>query len=85
MARESKISVRYKALVDQYRWFIDHGGCKAAYVERYGSANDPNHYGNGGEAIYEADAAALMQAFCAWTITPCADNSANFFERNRAV
>ena len=66
MARESKISVMYSALVRQYKWFDDRGGCKAAYVERYGSVDDPDHYGDGGEAIYEADVAALRQAHCAY-------------------
>ena len=40
---------------EQRRWFDDHGGCLAAYVERYGSNAEPNCYGNGGEAIYKAD------------------------------
>ncbi len=43
-------------------WMDEHGGCEAAYVERYGSKDDPKHYGNGGEAIYKADKDALDSA-----------------------
>jgi hypothetical protein len=43
-------------------WFYGHGGTVAAYVERYGSANDANHHGEGGEAIFAADWAALERA-----------------------
>lgn len=46
-------------VTNQRKWIDEHGGCQAAYVERYGSADDPNHYGNGGEAIWTADMAAL--------------------------
>jgi len=42
-------------LVDQQRWIEEHGGTLAGYVARYGSKDDPDHYGNGGEAIYAAD------------------------------
>ncbi len=50
-----------KAVADAQRWFDDHGGCLAAYIERYGSADDATFYGNGGEAIYKADRDALMR------------------------
>ncbi len=46
-------------LFDQEEWVASHGGCEAAYVARYGSKDDPQHYGDGGEAIYAADKAQL--------------------------
>lgn len=42
---------------DQVRWIVEHGADEAGYVSRYGSRNDPDHHGDGGEAIYAADAA----------------------------
>jgi hypothetical protein len=46
-------------LKSQQAWIRGHGGGKRGYVARYGSVNDPEHYGTGGEAIYEADLAQL--------------------------
>lgn len=46
----------------QRQWLRDHGDTLVAYVARYGSVHDPGHYGDGGEAIYEADKAALDRA-----------------------
>jgi hypothetical protein len=44
------------SLIDEQRkWIEDHGGTKAGYIARYGAAGDSEHYGNGGEAIYDAD------------------------------
>jgi len=39
----------------QRQWIDAHGGCEAGYVERYGSASNKKHYGDGGEAIWKAD------------------------------
>jgi hypothetical protein len=47
---------------DERAWIEEHGGNEAGYVIRYGSRVDPDHYGNGGEAIYAADVAALERA-----------------------
>ena len=47
---------------NEVKWFEDHGGCLSGDVERYGSKDDPNHYGNGGEAIFKADYDALNTA-----------------------
>jgi len=63
--REAKYWIRMR--IRERKWFDDHGGCLAAYVERYGSADNPTLvarqlYGNGGEAIYAADKAALENA-----------------------
>lgn len=50
-----------RRLTIEQAWFAEHGGSLAAYVERYGSAADPEHYGDGGEAIYAADLAAVQR------------------------
>jgi hypothetical protein len=47
---------------DERAWIEEHGGNEAGYVIRYGSRVDPDCYGNGGEAIYAADVAALERA-----------------------
>lgn len=44
-----------KEIEEQIKWIEEHGGDEAGYVRRYGSRNDPNHYGDGGEAIFAAD------------------------------
>ncbi len=46
-------------LDDQSKWIASHGGDLAGYVRRYGSVNEPLHYGDGGEAIYAADIGAM--------------------------
>ena len=48
-----------KRVEDQTKWVEEHGGSRGAYVERYGSQNDADHYGSGGEAIWAADRAEL--------------------------
>lgn len=40
---------------EQKRWIEKCGGSLAGYIARYGSASDPEHSGDGGEAIYKAD------------------------------
>lgn len=44
---------------EQRKWIQEHGNNRHGYVLRYGSAKDEVHYGEGGEAIYEADLAHL--------------------------
>ena len=44
----------------QRRWIAEHGGDRAGYIARYGDAGD------GGEAIYEADAAELHKLTTAY-------------------
>jgi hypothetical protein len=58
----SREDVALAVLFAQEEWVAQHGGNEAAYVQRYGSVNDEHHYGNGGEAIYAADKAALDEA-----------------------
>lgn len=59
----SQLDTRKAQLREQLRearqWLDDHGSTRAAYVERYGAASNPNHYGDGGEAIYAADVAEV--------------------------
>ena len=45
----------------QLHWIAERGGDLAGYIERYGPANDPDHFGAGGELIYEADFNRLKQ------------------------
>jgi hypothetical protein len=51
---------------EQQKWVHDHGATVVGYVIRYGSKNDPDHYGNGGEAIYAADIAELHRCWEEW-------------------
>jgi hypothetical protein len=48
-------------IIAQQRWIESHGRTLAGYVARYGSKNDPEHFGDGGEAIYAADCAELAK------------------------
>ena len=45
----------------QRRWLEEHGRNLSGYVARYKSNTEPNHYGEGGEAIYAADLADLHE------------------------
>jgi hypothetical protein len=45
----------------QDKWIEQCGGTLAGYIARYGSASEPNHYGDGGEAIYAADYGTLQR------------------------
>lgn len=47
---------------EQRKWIDQHGGCLAAYIDRYGDLDLPYCYGNGGTAIYNADKGALEDA-----------------------
>lgn len=47
-------------LASQRQWIEEHGGCKSGYIAHYGSVEDEEHYGDGGEAIWAADHAALQ-------------------------
>lgn len=61
MARESKRARLDRLIREQRRWVEEHGGSLSGYIARYGSASEPRHYGDGGEAIYAADSAALQR------------------------
>ena len=59
------MSVKRITIVDaveqQRRWIVDCGGSLAGYIKRYGAKDDPCRYGDGGEAIYNADMAELTR------------------------
>lgn len=44
---------------EQREWIASRGGDETGYVAFYGAAGQPHAYGDGGEAIYRADRAAL--------------------------
>lgn len=56
-----KTAAAARRLATERKWFEDHGGTLSAYVARYGAAADPDRYGDGGEAIYAADLAAVKR------------------------
>lgn len=51
----------YDLIQAQEQWIMEHGRNLEGYVARYGSIHTPERYGNGGEAIYEADLAELKR------------------------
>jgi len=63
--KAQKIAARERALAryrNEQKWMEEHGGNEGTYILRYGSKHDAEHYGDGGEAIYAADKAALDKA-----------------------
>lgn len=56
-----------RELHSQRKWIEAHGGSESGYMARYGSKDNPDlarfpgvgYYGDGGEAIWAADKAAL--------------------------
>jgi len=48
-----------RQVAEQRKWMERCGGSRAGYIASYGSASDPEHTGDGGEAIWEADCAHL--------------------------
>ena len=55
----TRVSDARRRVLEQLLWIEEHGSDLAGYVVRYGRADDPNRYGEGGEAIYRADMADL--------------------------
>jgi len=45
----------------QEAWIRERGRTLAGYRDTYGSASEADHYGDGAEAIYEADWTALRK------------------------
>lgn len=58
MSRAERIQ---EYIQQQEAWIQQCGGDLAGYIANYGSKNDPNHSGDGGEAIYAADVAQLTR------------------------
>lgn len=48
-----------RRIAEQEEWIRGCGGTLSGYVARYGSRRDEEHAGDGGEAIFAADKAAL--------------------------
>lgn len=46
-------------LAREYLWVARCGSTLEGYIEHYGSKDDPDHYGDGGELIYAADIAKI--------------------------
>jgi len=46
---------------EQRDWIRSQGGDLSGYIARYGRASDPDHLGEGGEAIYQADTDQLAR------------------------
>lgn len=44
---------------EQRQWMERCGGTRAGYILNYGFDSDPNKYGDGGNAIYDADRSQL--------------------------
>lgn len=61
MSKLLKFALIQRQIVDQRKWVDDHGGCRAAYVDRYGEPGSAHCYGNGGSAIYDADMGELCR------------------------
>jgi len=53
--REGTLTRLRNAIAQQEAWMISCGGSRAGYVARYGSPGTAYCYGNGGEAIWQAD------------------------------
>ena len=66
--RTARKAAALRRLQEQRDWIAAHGSDFAGYVARYGSADDPDHYGDGGEAIYEADRSALRELEEKWRL-----------------
>lgn len=60
-SKERRIASLRSQIAEQRRWMEQCGGNLAGYIMNYGSKDDAEHSGNGGEAIYAADANALGQ------------------------
>ena len=52
---ETKLQNAERLIDEQMQWIAEHGGDLEGYVKIYGSRDDPEPYGDGGEKIYEAD------------------------------
>lgn len=59
--RESKRSKLIRLIAEQRKWIEEHGENLAGYVARYGSTDEPEHHGDGGEAIFHADRMELVR------------------------
>ena len=87
-AARARIRVLREMISEQRTWIEEHGRNLSGYRASYGSILDPDHDGDGGEAIYAADCAALERLLIEYriltgdldadvtTVTLCSDHSA---------
>jgi hypothetical protein len=66
MTMSTKIDQALADLAEQVQWIAEHGRDRAGYVARYGAKNDPYRYGDGGDAIYDADVAEYNKRRDRW-------------------
>ncbi len=59
--KDERIAFLRNQIAGQKQWIAEHGETLAGYITRYGSRIDVDRYGDGGEAIYDADTAALAK------------------------
>lgn len=59
-ANDRRIATLRTQIREERKWIEDHGRNRAGYIQRYGSVRDPEHSGDGGEAIFEADRNKLL-------------------------
>jgi hypothetical protein len=57
----SRLEEWSKIVEEQRAWIKSRGGDLQGYIATYGSKTDPDHFGDGGEAIYAADVASLRK------------------------
>jgi hypothetical protein len=62
MRQANAITKAINLVAVEQTWVAEHGGNLLGYVLLYGAASDPEHSGDGAEAIYAADMAALRSA-----------------------
>jgi hypothetical protein len=55
MSKELRLAQAHRRVAEQREWIRLHGDTRAAYRLQYGVAGDPDCYGDGGDAIFEAD------------------------------
>ncbi len=58
---KERVAFLRNQVAGQKQWIAEHGETLAGYITRYGSRIDVDRYGDGGEAIYDADTAALAK------------------------
>ena len=62
-------------IAEERKWIKQCGESLTGYILNYGSAKDPHHYGDGGEAIYKADTDALARLIAQRTPKPKKEQS----------
>lgn len=58
---DSRAEQKQRLIAEQKQWIEQCGGTLEGYIQRYGSKNDDEFFGAGGEEIYAADIAQLAR------------------------